>query len=163
MSKYKLVPMEPTPEMLAAGEFALEAGCYVSGVYADMLAAAPAVQGEPAAGNLYAVYLRDNWDGQGDTYWILSRKQSDGVWVSDDSGKPLIQYEGDALLKVVPLVAAPQPVEQQPAPDVAGLVDALRAMIDQAQRVSVCGNFSGDVVVRAIDALAAYRQQGGDT
>lgn len=49
MANYKLMPVEPTLEMLTAGEYALEAGCYVSGIYADMRAAAPAVQGEPVA------------------------------------------------------------------------------------------------------------------
>ena|SRR5690554_485620 len=52
MSDYKLVPVEPTAEMLAAGKHALEAGCYASGIYADMLAAAPAVQGEAVAWQL---------------------------------------------------------------------------------------------------------------
>ena len=46
MSDYKLVPVEPTPEMLAAGKYALDVGCYSSGIYADMLATAPDVQGE---------------------------------------------------------------------------------------------------------------------
>lgn len=41
MTDYKLVPVVPTAEMLEAGEYALEFGCYASGIYADMLAAAP--------------------------------------------------------------------------------------------------------------------------
>lgn len=41
MGDFKLVPVKPTPEMLEAGEYALEFGCYASGIYADMLAAAP--------------------------------------------------------------------------------------------------------------------------
>lgn len=41
MTDFKLVPVVPTSEMLAAGEYALEFGCYASGIYADMLAAAP--------------------------------------------------------------------------------------------------------------------------
>ena len=41
MTDYKLVPVVPTAEMLAAGEYALKFGCYASGIYADMLSAAP--------------------------------------------------------------------------------------------------------------------------
>lgn len=41
MTDYKLVPVVPTAEMLAAGKYALEFGCYASGIYADMLSAAP--------------------------------------------------------------------------------------------------------------------------
>lgn len=39
--------------------------------------------------------------------------------------------------------------------------DALKAMIEQAKRVNVCGNFSVAVFVQAIDTLAAYHKQGG--
>lgn len=49
MGDYKLAPVKPTPEMEAAGKYAMEAGCYVSGIYADMLAEVPAMQEEPVA------------------------------------------------------------------------------------------------------------------
>lgn len=45
-------------------------------------------------------------------------------------------------------------------PAFATLVDVLGEMVDVAQRVSVCEVFPSDVVVRAIDALAAYRNGG---
>ena len=48
MTDYKLVPVEPTWAMEVAGQHALEAGCYASGIYADMLAAAPDVYRHPA-------------------------------------------------------------------------------------------------------------------
>lgn len=41
MTQFKLVPLEPTREMLEAGKIAQDNGCWPSGVYADMLAAAP--------------------------------------------------------------------------------------------------------------------------
>src|SRR5690554_4372674 len=44
MTDHRLVPVEPTPKMLAAGQHDL-----AGEIYADMLAAAPAVQGEPVA------------------------------------------------------------------------------------------------------------------
>lgn len=39
---WKLVPVEPTPDMLDAGKYALDFGCYASGIYAAILAAAHA-------------------------------------------------------------------------------------------------------------------------
>lgn len=117
---------------------------------------APDVQGEPESSGLYAVYLRDNWDGEGDTYWILARKQDNGVWVSEDSGKELIEHEGDALLKVVPLVAAPQLAEQQPAPDVSALVGALETVM-YCRQVEL---LPLSVQRAASDALAAHRKGG---
>lgn len=38
---WQLVPTEPTGAMQVAGEYAKQNGCYPSGIYADMLAAAP--------------------------------------------------------------------------------------------------------------------------
>lgn len=71
-------------------------------------------RGEPVAGSLFAVYLRDNWDGEGDMYWVLARIDENGKWVTDESGKPLLAYEGDAVLRVTLLEPAPQPAEPQP-------------------------------------------------
>lgn len=65
---------------------------------------------------IYAVYMLDNWDGEGDTYWIIARKQDDGEWVSEESGKGLIEYEGDELLKIIPLDAAAQLTQARAAP-----------------------------------------------
>ena len=62
--------------------------------------------------------------------------------------------------KITPLYAAPQPAEQQPAPDVAGLVEALEqcitSMLDN-------GYLANALVIRAARAaLAAHRKQGGE-
>src|SRR5690554_3789003 len=129
--------------------------------------AAPAVQGEPESSGLYAVYLRDNWDGEGDTYWLIARRKENGVWVSEESGKGLIEYEGDELLKIIPLDAAPQPAEQQPAPDVAALVEALEAIQKAATHESIhtgiqAGTALGCIAAICDVALAAHRKQGDE-
>lgn len=58
---------------------------------------------QPIVSGLYAVLHRDNWDGEGDTHILLARLKDDGTWIADESGKPLVQYEGDAILRFWPL------------------------------------------------------------
>lgn len=71
MSKYKLVPVEPTHEMVIAGDHAEAAGCYVTGIYTDMLAAAPAVQPTPSvAGLVEALELISDTDPDEGTAWF---------------------------------------------------------------------------------------------
>ncbi len=38
---WQLVPVEIAPPMRRAGQHALEHGCYIDGIYADIIAAAP--------------------------------------------------------------------------------------------------------------------------
>lgn len=59
---------------------------------------------------IYAIHIIDNWDGYGDRYWVFARKHGDGYFVSEESGIPLIQYEGDQILRIVPLSAPQEPV-----------------------------------------------------
>lgn len=146
MTDYKLMPLEPTREMLAAGDYSLEAGCYASGIYADMLDAAPDVQGEPVA---YAVFA-----GNGNIR----------IWCADPiQVETLRQQYGEELQ---PLYTAPQP-----APDVAGLVDALEGLlgvIGESRGVSGY-HLNGEIAEwddlqaahDATAALAAHRK-GGD-
>lgn len=61
-----------------------------------------AQQAEPVEPGLYAILYRDNWDGEGDVYHLLA-EYKDGKWLNDVSGKELLQYEGDAILRVWPL------------------------------------------------------------
>ncbi|OVE45542.1 hypothetical protein, partial [Chromobacterium violaceum] len=68
----------------------------------------PATEQSRASG-LYAIYYRDNWDGEGDTYHLLAEFK-EGKWHAEDSGKELLQYEGDAILRAWPLF------EDQPTP-----------------------------------------------
>jgi len=68
---------------------------------------------------LHAIHYRDNWDGQGDTYFILARKGNDGRWIAEETNAELMQYKGDAILHVWPLTkdAAPHPVSGEQAVD----------------------------------------------
>lgn len=103
MTDYKLVPMEPTAEMLEAGK--KEVDWYEHNAidcYQAMLAAAPAVQGEPVA------YLRKDQ---------LTHVKRMGPMLGEIADNPRADR--------VPVYAAPQSAEQKPAPDVAELVEAL--------------------------------------
>lgn len=80
----------------------------------EPLPTAPQLQQQ--ADSLCAVYLRDNSDGEGDMYWVLARIDENGKWVTDENGRPLLAYEGDAVLRVVPLGPAPQPAEPVKVP-----------------------------------------------
>lgn len=46
----------------------------------------------------HAVRMVDNWDGEGDVITILAVKKDDQFY-SYDSGNPLIEYEGDRIIK----------------------------------------------------------------
>lgn len=87
-------------------------------------------QGIPEGDGLFAVFMLDNWDGEECTYWLLARRKPDGSWVSDETGKPLLECEGDAVLKAVPLgiaqtIAADAPVgEAAPMPGAEGFTMA---------------------------------------
>ena len=112
MSKYKLVPVEPTPEMLEAGADWCgqglgkdEAKGRAATAYKYMLAAAPEVEQEPVG--------------------YVSPRLLDALRSGKACGITM-EGEPDAHNGVtIPLYTAPQPAEQQPAPDVAALVEAL--------------------------------------
>ncbi len=92
--------------------------------YEAMLAAAPApVERVGQEAGLYAVKFLDNWDGELNCYWLIARLDDKGEWLSEESGKALLQYEGDKILSAIRL-DTPQPAPTA-AQDVAGLVEAL--------------------------------------
>lgn len=170
MSKYKLVPVKPTREMWAAAGDAVVAlnshhhDAISEAVYKAMLAAAPAVQGEPVA---YAVFA-DNGNIR--------------IWSADPIQTETLRLEyGD---QVRPLYAAQQPAERHPEcgccgqtdrcdddcdavvigghrgaaeqqPDVALLVGALELFVSNPTPTS-------EDFDMARTALAAYRKQGGE-
>lgn len=90
MSKYKLVPAEPTPEMVEAARDQHEGEPYLPvSLYKAMINAAPAVQGEPVA---YAVFAENG---------------NIRIWCADPiQTETLRQQYGEALQ---PLYAAPPP------------------------------------------------------
>lgn len=126
----------------------------------EALPAASAVQGETESSGLYAVYLRDNWDGEGDTYWLIARRKENGVWVSEESGQGLIKYEGDELLKIIPLDATPQPAEQQPGEN--DHFDAFWSAPEQEELRMSCAKGWALAVWKASRAsMVGQRQAGG--
>ncbi len=48
----------------------------------------------------HALFIVDNWDGEGDRYWIFGY-QRDGVWHSHESEQVVLQHQGDEILKTV--------------------------------------------------------------
>lgn len=46
----------------------------------------------------HAVFLKDNWDGEGDQYFIFAFKVGD-VFYSHDTGENLLDFEGSEILK----------------------------------------------------------------
>lgn len=52
----------------------------------------------------HALYVLDNWDGEGDTYWVLAYKKDD-VFHAWESDKVILEYVGDKIIKEVTLTA----------------------------------------------------------
>lgn len=105
---------------------------------------APDVQGEPVA------YLRKDQ---------LRKAQRMGAALGEIANSPRVDR--------VPVYDAPQPAEQQPAPDVEGLVEALtmaRETIASALRANAPEYFTTDadiarhVVIQRIDTALAHRK-----
>lgn len=151
MSKYKLVPVEPTLEMMEAGAEGCgqdldrdEARGRAFVAYKAMLAAAPAVQGEVVG--YVSQRLLDT----------LRSGKACGITMED---KP------DAHNGVTtPLYTAPQPAEQRPAPDVEALLEALTPQALDWMRCGLAANGhlqDGDhpALANLRAALAAHRNQ----
>jgi len=52
----------------------------------------------------HALYVVDNWDGEGDKYWLFAYLK-DGVFFSTDTDRKVLAHEGDKILKEVSLRA----------------------------------------------------------
>src|SRR5690554_5798569 len=115
MSEYKLVPVEPADEMVGAAEDAYMPFGDMEMAIRMAVLAAPAVQGEPVG-------------------WVNSDELDNML---DDRTATLFPVQTGFHGK--PLYAAPQPAEQQPAPDVAGLVEALESLIKGYVRLLEAG------------------------
>jgi hypothetical protein len=135
--KHKLVPAEPTQEMLEAGVHTTYGETIydtVKAIFGAMLAAAPAVQGEPV------------------TWPLASKEESDKGWTIDyrflEQVEKVASQRTDfttsmeaveqVLIAASELLCAPQPVEQQPSAhwshDNPGLADQYRAEALAARR-----------------------------
>lgn len=129
MSEYKLVPFEPTPEMIEAAE-----GAHMP--FGDMdlalrmaILAAPAVQGDPVGW-----YTEDNLNDKSATTYNAEVAQR---WRA--KGWP-----------VTPFYTAPQP-----APDVAELVEIAKEIVDLHDRRRVVLTVHVEALSKA---LAAHRK-----
>lgn len=82
-------------------------------LFADVEAAQPAGEAAAYKAGRHAIRYRDNWDGEGDIYHLIAILHEDGSWTEDETGKKLLEYEGDEILQAWPLLTT-QPA--QPAP-----------------------------------------------
>lgn len=69
--------------------------------------AQPAGEAVARKAGRYAIRYRDNWDGEGDICHLIAILHGDGSWTEDETGKKLLEYEGDEILQVWPLYTAP--------------------------------------------------------
>jgi hypothetical protein len=79
-------------------------------------AAQPAPVQEPVAG-LHAVYFRNNWDGEGELEYLLAYLSEKGEWTLHENGAPLIEFNGDEIIKTWPLTfesATPPAAQRKP-------------------------------------------------
>lgn len=127
--------------------------------------AAPFERVEQEAG-LYAVKFLDNWDGELNCYWLIARLDDKGEWLSEESGKSLLQYEGDKILSAIRLdTTQPAPTAAQ---DVAGLVEALetcRHWFEQNSPAAplITGDHATHPMLAMIrKTLAAHQQREGE-
>lgn len=123
MSDYKVVPLEPTAEMIEAAKDAYMPFGDMDLAIRMALLAAPAVQGEPVA----TIHV-------------------DGSFVH-------VAWRIPAPSRcAMDVYTAPQPAEQQPTPDVAALVEALRRIA--ALPIDPCST-ENDYRLSAAKAIAA--------
>ena len=155
--KYKLVPIEPTQEMIDEG---LTSRTHPRERYKAMLAAAPAVEQKPYAYE----YGLDNGDG---TFSVVINKGSFAQLKENEFGYLPPFDTASKEHPVTPLYLHPQP-----APEIAKLVESLEV----AHRFIANGIELGYIKMPDSDtldpapetlpaieaALAEYRAQGGD-
>lgn len=143
--KYKLVPLEPTPEMVEAAREHHEGEAYLPvSVYKAMLAAAPAVQGEAVEYGWRLIAVNEAWDA-------LERA------LSRACNKGYMPVTMGAEWNAFDWTEAPQPEEQQPAPDESALVEALEDIGASWHGVQTeLEKYMRNVARRA---LAAHRKQ----
>lgn len=156
MSDYKAVPFPPTAEMVEAAEDAYMPFGDMDLAIRMALLAAPAVQREPVG------YIR---------------KSALELMKSDELGVRANIIKEPRYPDCVAIYTAPQPAEQQPAPDVAGLAGKMARLIAAGNRLNAeaeeCTYDDGmaevagseywcefrDALEAATEAVAAYRKQ----
>lgn len=181
MTDYKLVPVEPTPEMVAAGARHLQIMSLpereAASVFRTMCADAPVVQVKPAIRKLgimgaafdppsvrraYTYSDQPNNTTASKLGSAAYKERSGGDLI--DYGLQMLRYlqdEGFGVFEIDDADPAPQPVKQKPAPDVDVLVDVLEQVIKAAPSSGPLWHGS-EQIVEAREALAAHRK-GNET
>lgn len=110
MTNCKLVPFEPTPEMVEAAEDAYMPFGDMDLAIRMAILAAPAVQGEPVEGGPFA------WVAVSPCGEMSEMKSTEQCArdLADDWNKELHTLHSGPACHVQPLYTAPQPAEQQP-------------------------------------------------
>src|SRR5690554_3985363 len=133
MSDYKLVPLEPTAEMIEAAcdeeQRPLPMWSRMKAIYTAMIAAAPAVQGEPVE------FDYPEFHEQGMGCGLEDRGITDRYEAMRYGWDEALDRVAEIIDDIGPLYTAPQPAEQQPAPDVAELVEALESAIKAFEEI----------------------------
>lgn len=152
MGNYKLVPFEPTPEMIEAAE-------EVHMPFGDMdlairmaILAAPDVQEEPVPSG-WMLFPKAAWD------FLYGTGELNGFSFGD---RPRAQppFWWRMVIRKM-LVSAPQPAEQQS--DITRLVEALESaknLIANHSGEVLPDEYAGDQIEQIDAALAAYRKGG---
>lgn len=120
------------------------------------------------APGVYAILYRDNWDGQGDECHLIAEKTEDGKWLQNDNGYELLQYEGDAVLLIWSLTAAPKAPEGRE--DAIELLRECRGIVarevDRWTRAAAVlplnANVESSLLARIDAALSAAQAGGGE-
>lgn len=83
-------------------------------VIRDIAARALGMDGKPPTykPGLYAVRHIDNWDGERDVVLTFAMLDADGKWTDKETGKPLLAYSGDKVLRAWPLDCSDAPDTQ---------------------------------------------------
>lgn len=166
MTDYKLMPVEPAADMLGnamsvcigfSGDYGTYS-CYLSEdaareVYQAFRAAAPAVQGEPVE------FDYPDFHEQGMGCGLEDRNITDRYEAMRYGWDEALERVAENIGSLGPLYTFPQPTEQHPAPDVAGLVLALER-INGMDSMSYHSLESAKLVARF--ALSAHRKQRGE-
>lgn len=150
MSDYKLVPVGPTPEMVESAESAYM--LFEDMELALMMAvlAAPPVQGVPVAYLVTAIRPAPE-----KPYLTIKRTQVEALQQADHLRSVGCTVTVEALGRYT----APQPAEQQPAPDVAGLVEALESHEEELFQVRQDRDTHFGALIRALEQVDAMKAE----
>lgn len=110
--------------------------------------------GEKVAKGLYAIRYRDNWDGEGNIYHLIAQRHEDGSWTDDESGKKLLEYKGDEILRAWSLDENAPPAPVIPPEETKGDITGWLRRRASNDLVMIPGRLASEIADH-IDKLAA--------